>query len=160
LRDQFGGQGEKRMSRTSNALASYGRVANSENDPLEQVVMLYDGAIRFLREAAGDIEAGEFARKADHVNRALDILNYLQGVLDFERGQDVAQVLDKLYTLVSMKVLRASAKLDADGMRAAAELLAPVRDSWHQVSNSTHHPAPAQPAADVPPLRLGQLVLA
>ena len=43
------------MNRHANALASYGRVANSENDPLEQVVMLYDGCIRFLRQAASDI---------------------------------------------------------------------------------------------------------
>ncbi|SRR5258708_2446616 len=148
------------MNRHANALASYGRVANSENDPLEQIVMLYDGCIRFLRQAASDIETNELAKKAEHVNRALDILNYLQGILDFERGHDVAQVLDKLYTLVSMKVLRASAKLDAEEMRAAAELLAPVRDSWHQVSDSTQNRTPAIAALDAPPVRMRQLVLA
>lgn len=144
----------------SNALASYGRVANSDNDPLQQVVMLYDGAIRFLRQAASDIEAVEIAKKAEHVNRALDILNYLQGILDFERGHEVAQTLDNLYTLVSMKVLRASAKLDAPGMRAAAELLAPVRDSWLQVARSTQPQTIVNATADAPPIRLGQLVLA
>ena len=99
----------------SSALSSYGRVANSENDPLQQIVMLYDGAIKFLRLAADNIEARDIPKKAEHVNRALDILNYLQGILDFERGGDVAQTLDSLYTLVSMKILRASATLDAKG---------------------------------------------
>jgi flagellar protein FliS len=120
----------KDMYGKSNAMASYGRVANTEKDPLQQVVMLYDGAIKFLRLTATDIEAGEMVSKAEHVNRALDILNYLQGILDFERGAEVAQTLDSLYTLVSMKVLQASARLDADGMRRAADLLTPVRDSW------------------------------
>lgn len=141
------------------ALASYGRVANSDHDPLQQVVMLYDGAIKFLRLAAANIEAREIALKAEHVNRVLDILNYLQGILDFERGGEVAPVLDNLYTLVSMKVLRASANLDAAEMRAAAELLAPVRDSWFQVANSAENPTHAKAPAEIP-TRLGQLVLA
>ena len=144
-----------------NALKSYGRISNTENDPLPQVVMLYDGAIRFLREAATDIEAREIAKKAEHVNRALDILNYLQNILDFERGGDVAKTLDNLYTLVSMQVLRASAKLDAPAMRHAAELLAPVRDSWNVVVSAAQDQlitATVKPTGE--PARLGHLVLA
>ena len=120
----------------SSAISSYSQVANSENDPLQQIVMLYDGAIKFLRLAGENIESRDIPQKATHVNRALDILNYLQGILDFERGGQVAATLDSLYTLVSMKILRASATLDAPGMRAAAELLVPVRDSWTVIAAS------------------------
>jgi flagellar protein FliS len=149
------------MYERSNALASYGRVANAESDPLQQVVLLYDGAIRFLRLTANDIEAGEIASKAEHVNRALDILNYLQGILDFERGGEVAKTLDSLYTLVSMQVLQASARLDAPGMRRAAELLAPVRDSWNVVVSAVQDQTTnaTETAGGAPP-RLGHLVLA
>jgi flagellar secretion chaperone FliS len=124
------------MYERRNALASYGRVANAEKDPMQQIVMLYDGTMKFLHLTAVDIETGDVVSKGEHVNRALDILNYLQGILDFESGGEVAQSLDKLYTLVSMKVLRASARLDADGMRSAAELLAPLRDSWVTLAGS------------------------
>ena len=144
----------------SSPLSSYGRVANSESDPLQQIVMLYDGAIKFLRLAAANIESKDIPKKAEHVNRALDILNYLQGILDFERGGTVAQTLDNLYTLVSMKILRASATLDAPGMRAAAGLLAPVRDSWTVVAASPKSDGPqisAVAAADAQP-RLGRMV--
>jgi flagellar protein FliS len=144
----------------SSAASSYGRVANSENDPLQQIVMLYDGAIKFLRLAAANIEAKDIPKKAEHVNRALDILNYLQSTLDFELGGDVAPMLDTLYTLVSMNILRASASLDAGGMRAAADLLRPVRDSWTVVATSSK-PDPSVPRAvatsDVQP-RLGRMV--
>jgi flagellar protein FliS len=144
----------------SNALSSYGRVANSENDPLQQIVMLYDGTIKFLRLAATDIEARDIPQKAEHVNRALDIVNYLQSTLDFELGGDVAPTLDRLYTLVSMKILRASASLDADGMRAAAELLKPVRDSWTVVAAGSKDNSPdvcAVATSNVQP-RLGRMV--
>lgn len=111
-------------------LASYGKIANTETDPLKQIVMLYDGAIKFLNLTADDIERQDIAAKAEHSTRALDIINYLQSILNFEKGADVAQTLDNLYRSVTNMVLRASAELDADLMRKAAGFLVPVRDAW------------------------------
>ncbi|MEZ5425384.1 MAG: flagellar export chaperone FliS [Pyrinomonadaceae bacterium] len=137
------------------ALASYGRIANIESNPLKQIVMLYDGAIKFLNLTADDIEKQDFIAKAEHSNRALDILNYLQSILDFDKGGDVAVALDNLYRRITVLVLRASAELDADLMRRAAELLAPVRDAWEtnaqkslegdetgEVTGGNYQPAP------------------
>lgn len=118
------------MYKQPKALASYGRIANAETNPLKQIVMLYDGAIKFLNLTAADIEAKDYAAKAEHSARALDIINYLQSILDFERGENIAVTLDKLYRSIQVIILRASAELDADLMRKAAELLAPVRDAW------------------------------
>ncbi len=118
------------MTGKSHALAAYGRVANTENNPLQQIVLLYDGAIKFLRLAAADIEAKDIAAKAEHTNRALDIIAYLQSILDFDRGGEVAPVLDALYASVMATIFTASATLDSALMRHAADLLAPVRDSW------------------------------
>jgi flagellar protein FliS len=143
----------------SSAIASYGRMANTETDPVQQIVMLYDGAIRFIRLAAQDIKEKKIAEKAEHVNRALDIVNYLQGILDFTRGAEVAQTLDNLYSIVSMQILQGSAKLDAEIMLRAAESLVPVRDSWTAVSNSAPKEQPV--ALTMPPeqRRLGHLVV-
>ena len=132
------------MSYQANALGAYGKVANAETNPLRQIVMLYDGAIKFLRLAAADIEAGDLTAKAEHSNRALDIIAYLQSILDYERGGEVAPVLDALYLSVSAETLHASAKLDGAQMRRTAELLVPVRDAW--ASNAqTAAPAVASP---------------
>lgn len=118
------------MYGNTKALASYGKIANAETDPLQQIVMLYDGAIKFVRFAVADIASGDLHAKAQHTNRALDIIHYLQSILDFERGGDVAPALDALYSSVTATILRASAALDAEMMERAAELLAPVRDAW------------------------------
>jgi flagellar protein FliS len=142
-----------------NAAASYGRMANTESDPVQQVVMLYDGAIRFIRLAAEDIKEKKIAEKAEHVNRALDIVNYLQGILDFEHGADVAQTLDNLYTAVSMQILQASAKLDAQLMLKAATSLAPVRDSWALVATSAQKEALPAPPLPTEQRRLGHLIV-
>ena len=92
--------------------------------------MLYDGAMKFLHRTADDIEAGDFVAKGEHSTRALDIINYLQSILDHEKGGSVAESLDNFYRSVGTMVLRASARLDAAAMRQAASILAPVRDAW------------------------------
>lgn len=133
------------MSWKNNPLAAYGKVANAETNPLQQIVMLYDGAIKFLRLAASDIEEGNLVAKAEHTNRALDIISYLQSILDFERGGDVAPVLNNLYINISADTLRASAQLDSALLRRTADLLVPVRDAW--VSNVKAAAAPARSTA-------------
>jgi flagellar secretion chaperone FliS len=136
----------------SSALAAYGSVANTESNPIQQVVMLYDGAIKFFRLAAADIESGDIAAKAEHSNRALDIVIYLQSILDFERGGEVAPALDNLYVNVMATALRASATLDAQLMRRAGELLAPVRDAWAvNAGNATDLPYAPTFAPDAAP---------
>lgn len=119
------------------AIASYGRMANTENDPIRQIVMLYDGAIKFLNLTALDIEAGDLVSKGEHSRRALDILSYLQSILDFEKGQEVAVNLDNLYRAITAMVLKASAKTDPAMMRQAGQLLVPVRDAWQVNVGST-----------------------
>lgn len=123
------------------ALASYGRIANAETNPLKQIVMLYDGAIKFLNLTAADIEAENFVAKAEHSNRALDIINYLQSILDFEKGGSVAESLDNLYRSITVLILRASTELDPELMRRAAELLVPVRDAWETNAQNLATPA-------------------
>lgn len=135
----------------SNGIAAYGRVANGETNTLLQIVLLYDGAIKFLHLAATDIEKGDIPARTEHANRAIDIVGYLQSILDFERGGEVAPALDALYSGVMMGVLQASVIQDAATMRKAADLLVPVRESWAvnaaATSSTVNSLAPTGPAA-------------
>ena len=111
-------------------LAQYRQVASMGHSPIKQIAMLYEGAIRFLHLAALDIETNDIAAKAEHSNRALDILNYLRTILDFEAGGEVATVLNNLYREITGIVLKASSQLNARLMRHAAQLLMPVAEAW------------------------------
>ncbi|MEP7074831.1 MAG: flagellar export chaperone FliS [Acidobacteriota bacterium] len=135
------------MFQRTNSLANYGRIANSETDPIKQIVMLYDGAIKFLNLTAADIEANDLVAKAQHSTRALDIISYLQNTLDFERGGHVAVDLDNLYRSVTVLILRASAQLNAPLMRRAAATLMPVREAWQANSQRCVPAASHQMAA-------------
>lgn len=130
------------MYKRPGGLSTYNQVANMETDPIQQLVMLYNGAIKFLRMAAADIEANDFAAKAEHTGRAIDIVQYLQNILDFERGEDVAPVLDALYSSITALILKASLRLDAGLMRHAADLLVPVADAWAANARASATPGP------------------
>jgi flagellar protein FliS len=145
------------MSSKLHALAAYGAVANAETNPLQQIIMLYDGAIKFLRLAAADMEAGDLVAKAEHSNRALDIISYLQSILDFEKGGDVAATLDVFYITLTVQILNASAKLDSRKMDQAAAALVPVREAWAaQIAG----PRPAYATAGQPAFASSQPLVA
>lgn len=124
------------MYNRTHGIASYGKIANTETNPIKQIVMLYDGAIRFLNAAATDIENGDFASKAYNSNRALDIVSYLQSILDLDNGGEVGRSLDDLYSRVRIMIFKASAGPDAELMRKTAEVLRPVRDAWETNSHT------------------------
>ena len=52
--------------------------------------MLYDGALRFLREARDAIERSDIAARARGVSRALAIVAELQSTLNLEEGGEIA----------------------------------------------------------------------
>lgn len=124
------------MYNRTHGIASYGKIANTETNPIKQIVMLYDGAIRFLNVAATDIENGDFASKAYNSNRALDIVSYLQSILDLDNGGEVGHSLDNLYSRVRIMIFKASAGPDAELMRKTADALRPVRDAWETNSQT------------------------
>ncbi|MFY9227560.1 MAG: flagellar export chaperone FliS [Blastocatellia bacterium] len=119
------------MIKTSRlGLAAYNQVASLESDKVKQIGLLYEGAIKFLQLAANDIETKDLVAKAEHTKRALDIISYLQSILDFERGGEVAKSLDNFYSSITRLIISGSFKLDASIMRQSAELMTPVCEAW------------------------------
>ena len=55
------------------------------------IVLLYEGAIKFLHQAKVCQEENDVAGKANHINRALDIISELNQSLNMNEGGDLAQ---------------------------------------------------------------------
>ena len=58
-----------------NGIESYQRTAISTQSRGRLIVMLYDGAIKFMKLAIQEIEAGNWAAKGEYLNRAQDIIS-------------------------------------------------------------------------------------
>ncbi|HEX4997698.1 MAG TPA: flagellar export chaperone FliS [Terriglobia bacterium] len=125
----------------------YRQVEVCGSNRVQLVVMLYDGAIRFLRDASIAAEKNDVRRRGFAVNRALAILGELQSTLNFEEGAEIAQSLDRLYTYLTGSILDANLKGESDGFAEAIRLLQVLNSAWTEVSTkSGGSPAPAAPS--------------
>jgi flagellar protein FliS len=116
------------------AAQAYRRVESESRSPLELVVMLYDGALRFLTEAGAAAARGDIRARSHAVSRVLAIVAELQNTLDVEKGGPVADQLDDLYTYITSRLLDVALKADFTAIDEAHQLLTPIRDAWAQAA--------------------------
>ncbi len=109
--------------------------------PVELVVMLYDGALKFLGRARDAMAAGDMRVKRDALSRGLAIVQELQNMLDMEAGGEIAARLDGLYTYIQGRCYDANAQRDPAGLHEAIGLLTTLRDAWGTIA--TQGPTPA-----------------
>lgn len=102
--------------------------------PGRVVVMLYDGAIKFLRQAIAELEAGKFIEKGKSISRAGDILQELNITLNMEAGGEIAQNLRQLYAFMQERLFQANMQKDADMIRDTIRLLEELNDGWKAVA--------------------------
>jgi flagellar protein FliS len=126
--------------RAGRVARAYQTVDAQSRSPLELVVMLYDGAIRFLTQAKDAHGRGDLRARAAGVSRALAIVGELQSTLDVERGQAVAEELDRLYQYITTRLLQVTLNGDVTALEESARLLGHLREAWSEVSGSVSAP--------------------
>ena len=100
--------------------------------PEQLVVMLYDGAGRFLRQAEGSMIDGSWLQASEKLSRAEAIIDELLATLDMDAGE-VADRLQSIYIFCKTRLIEARIERDAARVDQVARLLAELRDAWSQV---------------------------
>ena len=139
------------MSYPNYGSSAYKAISVNTASPTKLVVMLYQGAIRFLKQAQEDIRNKDFAQKSQSVDRAVAIIQHLQGTLDMEKGGKISLDLDRLYTYVTSRIFDGSAKLDLRAFEEATELLTTLLSGWEEIARKEQeHSVPADLLATAP----------
>src|SRR5438445_998970 len=112
---------------------TYQEIAVQTSSPTKLVLMLYEGAIRFLRQSIETIGTKDFERKRQSVDRAMAIIQHLQSTLD-KRGGDVSAELDRLYTYITARILEGSGKLEVTPFEEAIKLLTVLLSGWEEIA--------------------------
>lgn len=118
--------------------------------PVDLVVALYDGIIRFLYAAVGAVERGDVRGRRIAVKRALAILIHLQARLRMDIGGRPAQVLSEFYASMFALILQASVGNSAERFEEVIGFVRTIRDTWRQVAAETPRETPLSPAAVKP----------
>ena len=115
----------------------YRRTEAVSRSPLELVVMLYDGALRFLTEAREGADRGDRLARRRGVSKALAIVGELQSTLNLDKGGQVAEQLDTVYIYITGRLLDSTVKRDDAAIDEARRLLSTLRDGWAQIASQS-----------------------
>jgi flagellar secretion chaperone FliS len=102
--------------------------------PERLVVMLYDGAIRFLKQAAAAERNGHHQLFLERLRRGEAIIDELNVTLDMAQGGEVATRLRSIYLFCKRHLVEAHLKRDASHVDEVVRLLTDLRESWQQLS--------------------------
>jgi flagellar protein FliS len=97
------------------------------------IVLLYEGAIKFLRLAIKDLEARDYEAKGRYINKAQDIINELNAVLDTEAGGEIASNLRKLYCYMNRRLAEANTQRDPQIIQEVITLMEELNRSWKAI---------------------------
>ena len=116
-----------------NGLEAYRDIAVTTQTKGRVVVMLYEGAIKFLKLAISEIQAQNPELKGMYIKKALNIIDELNIVLDMEVGGEVAVNLRKLYTFMSQHLTQANIKQDTQKIEEVIKLLEELNKGWKSI---------------------------
>ena len=84
----------------------YQSVATITADPARLVVLLFDGAITYLRQAGESLDRGDVATFAARISRAQAIIAELTDSLDRDAAGDIGANLGRLYDYMASHLTR------------------------------------------------------
>lgn len=113
---------------TSQYLATTVNSASRE----QLMLMLYDGAIRFLALGVQAVEQGSIDKRVYYINKASAIITEFMVTLDYKQNDQLANNLAALYTYMLKQLLKANLKNDQAPLLEVKNLLSDLRNTWAQ----------------------------
>lgn len=98
-----------------------------------QVVMLYDGAIRFVQQAAEAIRRGDFETRYNLLAKANAVISGLQNSLDHEKGGEIAKLLHDYYASIDARLFSVHRTNDTAVLEGVLKELRMMRDAWQEI---------------------------
>ncbi|MHC4478548.1 MAG: flagellar export chaperone FliS [Planctomycetota bacterium] len=117
-----------------NGLNAYQEAAVTTQSKGRLIVLLYGGAIKFLKKAVQELEAGNHEEKGRYINKAQDIINELNAVLDIDAGGEIAVNLRKLYCFMSARLSQANIRCDAQMIREVIVMMEELAQGWKAIA--------------------------
>jgi len=126
---------------------SYRKTQIDTASPEMLVLMLYDGALRFMGTAEEEFEKGNKEGINNALLRVQAIITELLTSLNKEKGGEIAVNLERLYLFFLEKLMEANVKKDPEPMRSIRPLIENLRNIWAEaMKQNAKNPTPGAPA--------------
>lgn len=98
--------------------------------PEQILIMLYDGAIRFCRQAIAASDTGNVAVKLEKISKTFAIITEFSNSLNHDIGGNIAADLDGLYHFMLRELNNARKDSTGEHLRNVEKLLVDLRLTW------------------------------
>ncbi len=123
-------------------LAQYRKTDVETAGRLDLVIMCYENAIRFLKQAKGHYESNAFEEKARALQKVFDIISELKGALNIEKGQKIAINLSAIYDYLWRSLLEGDIRKDLNAFESAIRIMAELKEAWETIASRSKEKAP------------------
>ena len=106
--------------------------------PEQIMIMLYDGAIRFTRQAIMAEENGNQVQKLERISKTMAIIVEFSNTLNHEIGGKIAADLDGLYQFMIRELNAARKDTTGKSLKTVEGLLVDLRETWGQAIDINH----------------------
>jgi flagellar protein FliS len=146
------------MLQRNNPWQSYRKVAIQTASPGHLVLMLYDGAIRFLERGLTGFDYQDPAQFnqtiSNNIIRAQAIIREMNARLDMEQGGEISENFRRLYNYFNRRLQQANLKKQKEPIEEVLGHLREIRDSWAEMLSQGRANDEATPAtAELQPAR-------
>jgi len=126
---------------------SYRKTQIDTASPEALILMLYDGALRFIAQAEDAFEAKNNEQISNSLLRVQAIITELMTSLDKEKGGEIATNLERLYLFFLEKLTDSNLKKNPEPMRQVKPLIEDLRNTWAEAMklNAKNPATPQQP---------------
>ena len=105
-------------------------------NPLDLIIMMYDGTLKFLNQAKMAIEEKKIEPAHNAIQRAHRIIDELNFSLNMEAGGEVAENLRRFYQYIDTELTKANLKKDPKIIDRIMGHLSEMKSSWVELRNA------------------------
>ena len=116
----------------NNAFQKYKTTSVQSASREKLLLMLYEGAIRFTKQAIKAAEEKNIAERGYNIGRAFDIVMELNNTLDHKVGGELALHLEQLYMFLMEQFTKANISGSPEPLQASLKVLENLYDGWVQ----------------------------
>lgn len=124
-----------------NAYSQYQENQVMSASPEQILLMLYDGAVRFCRQAISGKEENDLSKFHRGIRNSMAIIAEFSNSLDHAIGGKIADDLEALYDFMIRELLEANLHKDIDKIKVVEGLLKDLRSTWAEaieINNQEH----------------------
>jgi flagellar protein FliS len=88
-----------------------------------------------MKLAIEELEAGDYEAKGRYINKAQNIINELNAILDMEKGGEIALNLRKLYLFMNNHLSQANSKRSPDMIKQVIKMIEELNESWKAIAS-------------------------